>query len=231
MPSLRGLYAIVDLDALDARGLDPLAFTEAILRASPAAVQLRAKHAPRERTLALLSELGVRCRAHGVPLVANDHIELALHAGCDALHVGQEDVSPVLARRIAPTLALGISTHDPEQLSTALSRSPWYVAYGPIFSTASKEQPDPVVGIEGLRQAARIVHVFGRDHGGGVPLVAIGGIDARRAELVAEWADAVAVIAGLLPSESAADPYEDVTARARAYAEAIARGAAKRGAA
>jgi len=98
-----------------------------------------------------------------------------------------------------------------------------------VFSTSSKEQPDPVVGIEGLRQAARIVDVFARDHGGGVPLVAIGGIDARRAELVAEWADAIAVIAGLLPSESAADPYADVTARARAYSEAIARGAAKRG--
>lgn len=234
MLSLRpGPYAIVDLDALDARELDPLRFADAVLAARPAALQLRAKHAPHARTLALLHELAPRCRAVDVPLVANDHLELALQAKCDALHLGQEDVSPVLARQVAPSLPLGVSTHTPEQLSAALARFPWYVAYGPVFTTSSKERPDPVVGVAGLVDAAAIVAAFARAHGGAIPLVAIGGIDLARVEAVAAITPHVAVIGGLLPEGLRGDSpsYDAVTERARAYASAIARGAAKRGAA
>jgi thiamine-phosphate pyrophosphorylase len=220
-PLRRGLYAIADLDALDARGLDPLRFADAVLRARPVALQLRAKHAPHERAIALLRELAPACRAYGVPLVANDHVELAVVTRCDALHLGQDDVSPSLARSIAPTTRLGLSTHSPEQLSAALARFPWYVAYGPVFATSSKERPDPVVGLAGLAQAAELVRAFAREHGAEIPLVAIGGIDVARAAAAAEHATAVAVIAGLLPPIGARAPWSQIEDAAAAYVAAI----------
>ncbi len=228
LPLRRGLYAIADLDALDARDLDPLRFAEAVLRARPVALQLRAKHAASERVLPLLRALGPLCREHAVPLVANDHVELAVQSRCDALHLGQEDVSPKLARAIAPTLPLGLSTHSPEQLSAALGRFPWYVAYGPVFSTSSKERPDPVVGLEGVAQAAELVAQFAREHGAEIPLVAIGGIDPSRAEAVAAHAPVVAVIAGLLPARPSASPWAEIEDAAGAYVAAIERATLRR---
>jgi thiamine-phosphate pyrophosphorylase len=225
---MRGLYAIVDLDTLSARGLDPLRFARAVLEASPAALQLRAKHASTEETFRLLSAFWPMCRAAQVPLVANDLIELAVLAGCDMVHLGQEDLSLSMARRVAPTLGVGISTHTPEQLNKALAGSPTYVAFGPVYRTHSKAQPDPEVGLSGLRQAAQLVAVAARQGGSLIPLVAIGGISLGRAEGVAEHADMVAVIGGLLPEgDAGGDVYAKVEERARAYVEAIARGSAR----
>jgi len=225
---MRGLYAIVDMDTLSARGLDPLAFARAVLHARPAALQLRAKHAAPRETLDLLRELAPLCRAAGVPLVGNDWIDVALLGGCDMVHVGQEDVSLSMARRIAPAIGVGVSTHTPEQLSAALTEGPAYVAFGPVYRTHSKAQPDPEVGLSGLRQAARIVAIFGREQRRSVPLVAIGGISLDRAEDVAEYADMIAVIGGLVPDAAVAgDPYAWVKERSLAYVQAIARGAAR----
>lgn len=223
---MRGLYAIVDLDTLAERGLDPERFAEAVLSARPAALQLRAKHATSEHTLTLLRALSPMCQAAAVPLVGNDHVDVALLGGCDMVHLGQGDISLAMAHRIAPKLGVGISTHTPEQLSDALAAHPTYVAYGPVFRTSSKEQPDPEVGLSGLRLAAKIVASFGSDQGA-VPLVAIGGISLERAEQVAEHADMVAVIKGLLPAPGATgDAYSLVQERSLAYVDAIARGAA-----
>src|SRR5512141_2329766 len=130
---MRGLYAIVDLDVLAKRGdLDPIRFAAAILAARPCALQLRAKNATPEQTLALLRALKPLCNEARVPLVANDRFDLALVSGADMVHIGQEDASPSLVRAVAPKLALGISTHTPEQLNSALSSHPSYIAYGPV---------------------------------------------------------------------------------------------------
>src|SRR5580692_9277912 len=112
---MRGLYAIVDAGALDVRGLDPLAFAEAVLSVSPAALQLRAKNVSARETLALLRALAPMCHRSGVLLVANDRPDLALMAGCDLVHVGQDDMPIERVRRIAPGLGVGISTHTLEQ--------------------------------------------------------------------------------------------------------------------
>jgi thiamine-phosphate pyrophosphorylase len=206
----RGLYAIVDATALAARNIDPIVFATAVLVARPAALQLRAKDLSPRDALGLLRQLASLCRRAGVPLFANDRPDLALLAGCAGVHVGQTDMPIEQVRRIAPSLVVGVSTHTPEQLERALQPRPEYVAFGPVFETGSKTNPDPVVGLQGLRAAAALAR------GAGIPIVAIGGITLERAESVAGLVDAAAVIADLLPAGSTSDLARDVSERARA---------------
>ncbi len=209
---MRGLYAIVDTKLLAARRTDVVAFARAILAARPAALQLRAKETPAREILALLRALGPLCRAAGVPLVANDRADLAALAGCDMVHIGQEDLPYELVHRIAPQLGVGISTHNPAQLARALAFRPRYVAYGPIFATATKANAEPVVGLEGLRQAARTARAEG------IPLVAIGGITLSRVHEIAQLVECAAAIADLYPEGASLDV---VTERARAFHAAL----------
>jgi thiamine-phosphate pyrophosphorylase len=217
---MRGLYAIVDVGLLEAHSVDVIAFARAVLAARPAALQLRAKFAPPREVLSLLRALAPACREISVPLVANDRPDLAILAGCDMVHVGQSDISVERVRRLAPGLGIGVSTHTLHQLDAALAARPTYVAYGPVFETANKKDPDPVVGVAGLREA------YGRAARVGIPLVAIGGISRDRASGLAGMADAVAVIGDLFPPRppngeraSASEWFGQVTARARALGE------------
>jgi thiamine-phosphate pyrophosphorylase len=225
---MRGLYAIVDVGALAARRCDPVAFAEAVLRAHPAALQLRAKDAPARETLATLRAIAPLCHRRGVPLVANDRPDLALLAGCDLVHVGQSDIPIERVRRLAPGIGVGVSTHNLAQLDAAIARRPAYVAFGPVFETGSKRDPDPVVGVAALQQA------YARASAAGVPLVAIGGITRERARALVGATDAIAVIGELLPASlrgpgsleadatSTAEVLEEVTFRARALHELFA---------
>jgi thiamine-phosphate pyrophosphorylase len=212
---MRGLYAIADVATLAARRVDVVTFSRAVLAARPVALQLRAKDLPAREMLSLLRALSPMCRAAGVPLVANDRVDVAALAGCDYVHIGQEDLPFEMAHRIAPALKVGVSTHTIAQLRKALEQKPSYVAYGPIFATSSKAGADPVVGLAGLAAA------FVLTRAAGIPLVAIGGITLERASGVAEVCDAAAVIAALIP-EDAADPAE-ITLRARRLHAALSR--------
>ena len=120
-------------------------------------------------------------------LIMNDRADLCLAAEFDGIHIGQDDLSPEGARAIlGPNRWLGVSTHNPEQLREADLTSADYLAIGPVFATSSKEKPDPVVGLEGVRRARNLTHK---------PLVAIGGITRTNAASVIEaGADSVAVI-------------------------------------
>jgi thiamine-phosphate pyrophosphorylase len=133
-----------------------------------------------------------------VKLIMNDRADLCLAAGFDGLHVGQDDLSSESARRIiGADRWLGVSTHNPEQLAEADQTAADYLAIGPVFGTTSKNNPDPVVGLEGVRRARELTRK---------PLVAIGGITRANAPSVIEaGADAVAVISDLLrePRKSA----------------------------
>jgi thiamine-phosphate pyrophosphorylase len=121
-----------------------------------------------------------------------------LAADFDGVHVGQDDLSAESVRKImGPELWLGVSTHNPKQLSEADLTSADYLAIGPVFSTSSKEKPDPVVGLEGVRWARELTRK---------PLVAIGGVSrANAASVIEAGADSVAVISDLLrdPRKSA----------------------------
>ena len=215
---MRGLYAIVDLGVLAERGIDPVAFAGAVLRARPAALQLRAKEAPAREVLALLRALVPLCRVAGAQLVANDRADLAALAGCDAVHIGQDDIPVDLVHRIAPKLGVGISTHDLDQLDRALDARPSYVAFGPVFATSTKKNPDPVVGLERLRAAVE------RARARGVPVVAIGGVSLDRTAEVSRVSDAAAVISDLLPPEGGS--LEDVARRASSLHAALMGGVA-----
>ncbi len=133
-----------------------------------------------------------------VQLIMNDRADLCLAADFDGVHVGQDDLSPESVRAIiGPERWLGVSTHTPEQLHEADLTSADYLAIGPVFATSSKERPDPVVGLDGVRRARALTRK---------PLVAIGGITRANAALVIEaGADSVAVISDLLrePRKSA----------------------------
>lgn len=135
----------------------------------------------------------LRSRLSGsVKLIMNDRADLGLAAGFDGIHVGQDDLSPESVRKIiGPDRWLGVSTHNPEQLAEADMTSADYLAIGPVFSTSSKEKPDPLVGLEGVRRARELTRK---------PLVAIGGITrTNAASVIAAGADSVAVISDLLP--------------------------------
>ena len=196
---LRGLYAIVDTTSLAEKGIDPVAFARDVVAAKPAAVQLRAKTDPDERTAELARKIGALCDDAGVTFVLNDRPDLARKIGVALVHLGQED-----APETAGEVACGISTHSLDQLRRALTLRPAYVAYGPVFATSSKKNPDPVVGLDGLAGARRIVDASAEPR---PPLVAIGGITLENAAKIAEFADAGAVIASLVT--------RNVTERAR----------------
>jgi thiamine-phosphate pyrophosphorylase len=229
---MRGLYAIVDIGTLSARGIDPLEFAEVVLSVGPAALQLRAKDIPARETLALLRGLAPMCRRTGVILIANDRPDLAILAGCAHVHVGQEDMPIDRVRRLVPGVGVGVSTHTLDQLDTALAAHPEYVAFGPVFETHTKANPDPVVGLARLREA------YAHATAAGVPLVAIGGITIERARTLVGAADAIAIVAELLPPlmradqrpRSAFESMGEVANRARALREAFAPKVAKVGA-
>ena len=146
-----------------------------------------------------LKRLLARTTSSGnVKLIMNDRADLCLAADFDGVHVGQDDLSPESVRRIiGPNRLLGVSTHNPEQLREADLTSADYLAIGPVFATTSKEKPDPVVGLEGVRRARALTRK---------PLVAIGGITrANAASVLAAGADSVAIISDLVrdPRKSA----------------------------
>jgi thiamine-phosphate pyrophosphorylase len=192
MAPMRGLYPIVDLDTLTKRNLAPLTFAQAVLTARPSILQLRAKHqAPRD-VLELLCQLQPLCAASGTQLYANDRPDLALLAGADGVHVGQDDLSLEAVRRLPGKLRVGVSTHDLPQLEAALALRPDYVAFGPIFATSSKEGADPTLGLEMLARAAALAHAAN------VPLCVIGGLTLNIAPKLARYRLLAAVISDLL---------------------------------
>ena len=145
-----------------------------------------------------LGEVGHPLPRNSVRLIMNDRADLCLAADFDGVHVGQDDLSPEAARAIiGPNRWLGVSTHNPEQLREADLTSADYLAIGPVFPTSSKEKPDPVVGLEGVRRARALTKK---------PLVAIGGITrANAASAIEAGSDSVAVISDLIrdPRKSA----------------------------
>lgn len=193
--NLPKLYAIVDVACFAL----PLRTTAAIvdyakdLAAGGATfIQYRNKVGTTREMLSHAREIR-RALDKSVTLIMNDRADICLSAGYEGVHVGQDDLSPEGARTvIGPERILGVSTHSLEQLAEADAGPANYIAFGPVFATGSKRNPDTVVGLDGLR-AARAATTK--------PLVAIGGITRANARSVIEaGADSIAVIADLLSS-------------------------------
>jgi thiamine-phosphate pyrophosphorylase len=213
MAPMRGLYPIVDLDTLRKRNLAPLTFAAAVLTARPPLLQLRAKHqAPRE-VLDLLRLLKPLCARSHTLLFANDRPDLALLAGVDGVHVGQDDVPLEAVRRLPGNLRVGVSTHDLQQLEAALVLRPDYVAFGPIFATTSKEGADPALGLEALERASALARAAN------VPLCVIGGLTLEVAPKLAPYSLLAAVISDLLTTGTDAPR---IATRSQAWQAALA---------
>jgi len=190
------LYVIVDSSVRESTQ-DLLAYAGELASGGCTLMQYRNKSGNArmmlEQARALKKHLG-----NSVRLIMNDRADLCLAADFDGVHVGQDDLSAKSVRQIiGPDRWLGVSTHNPEQLRDADLTPADYLAIGPVFATASKQNPDPVVGLEGVQRMRQLTRK---------PLVAIGGVTRTNAASVIEaGADSVAVISDLLrePRKSA----------------------------
>ena len=192
MPAtLAAVYPILDTASLERLNADPVTAAEAFLEGGAAILQFRHKAFWSRDTFAQAEQIAQLCRQFNAAFIVNDRADYAALLGA-GLHLGQHDLSPADARRvIGGSAMLGFSTHNPAQMADAQDEPIDYVAFGPVFPTASKERPDPATGIETLRAVRALTSK---------PLVAIGGITRENAHLC--WnagATSVAVIGDLLP--------------------------------
>jgi thiamine-phosphate pyrophosphorylase len=206
--NLPRLYAILDVDLLSARSLDLKTTVSEFLAAGITLVQYRNKTGADRVILDDMASLQKLVEAanrseqepdtpgpgDSLKLILNDRADLTLLSGAAGVHLGQEDMSAEDARRIlGRDRWIGVSTHTPAQIAEADRTDCDYIAYGPIFATASKRNPDPIVGLDGLRQARRLTRKS---------LVAIGGITQANCRSVLEaGADSAAIISALLPRD------------------------------
>jgi thiamine-phosphate pyrophosphorylase len=183
--AIRRFYAVLDRDD------EALAHT---LVSVARVLQVRLK--PRKGTCDAAEVLRIArmarrvCDNAGAALIVNDRIDIALAADADGVHLGQSDIPIADARRISGDLWIGVSTHDVAQVRAACEGGADYLGFGPVFATTTKERPDPVQGIAGLRAAVEAA--------GGRPVVAIGGITAASVvDLYAAGVDAICAISAV----------------------------------
>lgn len=202
LSEIAGLYAILDFPLRHA--LAPMQVLDAMLAGGAKVVQLRSKHAPLDPQL--VTRLAGRCQEAACPLIINDELELAERGipGVAGVHLGQSDLprlgsTPEQRRTRRAALAraglvLGVSTHDLAQLGDTLaSYEPDYVGFGPVFATASKQNPEPTVGLAALTQAC---------HDSNVAVVAIGGISLATLPSIARAGAAAFAVIGALAAPS-----------------------------
>ena len=182
--------------------LSSLSHAEQVLRFSEGGarvVQLREKHVSSGEFYDQAAAAMRAARVRGMTIIINDRVDVALAVGADGVHLGQDDLLPDAARRLLGDQAIiGFSTHNLEQALEASCMPINYIAFGPIFGTSTKENPDPAVGLAGLARVRQAVQK--------IPIVAIGGINHENAaEVIKAGADAVAVISAVLvpPTEIA----------------------------
>jgi thiamine-phosphate pyrophosphorylase len=179
MPALLDVFYPIVPDSRWARRLVPLGVRT---------LQLRYKGDDAGEIRREIAETLQLCIAHGCQLIVNDHWRAAIYVGADFVHLGQEDLADADVATIkAAGVRLGISTHDPEELATALAAEPDYIALGPIWETKLKAMKWAPQGLARITDWKRRI--------GALPLCAIGGITPERApDVLAAGADSVAVI-------------------------------------
>jgi len=199
------LYAILDSSLLTT---SELVLAEMLAGSGVELIQYRNKKAPSRDLFEVSLRLSTAMAQRDVRFIVNDRPDIALLSGAGGVHVGQEDLGVEEARAICGRPRwVGVSTHTLDQVAAADRTSADYVAFGPIFPTTTKQNPDAVVGTELLRRARQLTRK---------PLVAIGGITLERAaEVFDAGADSLAVVRDLM---CAASPGQ----RAREYLEVAA---------
>lgn len=195
---LTGLYAIIDSQLLGKRS--HLKVAEELIRGGAGVIQLRDKFTAKAELLPIAQQLKKLCAEKDALFIVNDHLDIALAAKADGLHLGQGDLPVSITRRLLPMdMIVGCSVNTVEQAKAAEADGADYIAVGSMYPTTSKEKPQ-VVGVGRLKQVRGTVSL---------PLVAIGGINKDNAtEVAANGADAMAVISALLGAK-------DITEAAR----------------
>lgn len=184
-PWADSLYAIIDAEASGG----PLPLMQMALSRRCALLQLRAKQLDDREFFDLATRVRRACREAGIPFVINDRADIAQMVEADGLHLGQDDLRVQDARRVVGPMQIGVSTHNLEQALQAERDGADLIAFGPIFETTTKRNPDPAVGLTHLRRVCLAVSR---------PVVAIGGIDPENAEeTLASGAHFIAVISAL----------------------------------
>src|SRR5262247_797361 len=188
------VYALVDPEHSGGRDLAELA--RLVAQGGATLVQLRDKRSDTRPMVERARAIKAALAPFNVPLLINDRVDVALAAGADGVHVGQDDMAVADARRLLGERAIiGLSVKTPAQAREAPVDLLDYVAIGGVFATASKDNPDPPVGADGLRAIADIVRSRAAKK---LPIAAIAGIDHRNAgDVIAAGADGVAVISAL----------------------------------
>jgi len=192
--TIPAFYPVLDTEVLARRGIGVVTAAETLLDAGAKILQFRHKAFFSRAVFEEASRVAELCRAANALFVMNDRADFAMLLNA-ALHLGQEDLAPADARRILLTgSVIGFSTHNEQQLRAGDREPVDYLAIGPIFATGTKQDPDPVVGLDRLRAMRPLTQK---------PLVAIGGITRQTAPAVlAAGADSVAVIGDLYPDRA-----------------------------
>jgi thiamine-phosphate pyrophosphorylase len=186
---LAGLYVILDPSVRPDRPLGEILETAA--EGGAKIFQYRNKSGSMKDAYAEALPLRNLAGALGTTFIVNDRCDLALAIEADGVHLGQNDLPYAEARMLlGPEKLIGLSTHNADQVQQAAGLNPDYIGFGPIFSPASKLDHDPVVGLEGLRQARSFTSL---------PIFAIGGIRGEQvAAIMQAGADGIAVISAVL---------------------------------
>lgn len=203
-------YPILDTGTLERRRCPVETAARALIEGGVQILQFRHKGHISRALFEQAEHLAVLCGERGIVFIVNDRTDLAVlfRAG---VHLGQEDLPPAEARRLlGPAPVIGFSTHNETQLRAAADEPVNYVALGPIFGTATKERPDPVLGLAELARLRPLSPL---------PMVAIGGITRQNASSVLEaGADSVAVVADLYPETCT---YDTLRARVAEWLELL----------
>jgi thiamine-phosphate pyrophosphorylase len=182
------LYVILDAALLT---LPDTECAQSLADAGVRLLQYRNKSASSRKLFDSAKKLSAQLRPRGVSFVVNDRADVAALVDATGIHVGQQDLSVENVRRVVgPSKWVGVSTHNREQFERAAATSADYIAVGPVYSTSTKTNPDPVIGIDFIRMVRTLTDK---------PIVAIGGITLDRAsEVIRAGADSIAVISDIL---------------------------------
>ncbi len=194
-------YAITDAQI---SGLSHVEQVKRLADGGARLIQLREKQSSPREFFNQAEESVAEARKRGLRIIINDRADIALAVGADGIHLGQDDLPAENVRQMLGELTIiGLSTHNSEQAKRATQLPIDYLAIGPLYPTSTKKDPDPPIGVDGLRKVREVV--------GDIPLVAIGGISLETAaEVLAAGADMVAVIGAVLSNPAT---IESVTAQ------------------
>lgn len=206
------LYAITGEQFHPGRGL--IEVMEQAIWGGVDIIQLRDKKGSREELLDKAKALRTLTRKYGVRFIVNDHIDIALEAEADGVHLGQGDLPLLEARRLAGDKIIGISTHSLEEALLAQKQGADYIGVGPVFATKTKEDVVAPVTVQYVRQASEHIHI---------PFVAIGGIKLQNVdEVIAAGATRICAVSEIVGSA-------DVKGTCEAFIRKLERGARQHG--